>query len=340
MNSRQYVAETWPLQGRAANDVLRSLWRELNRYAGRDAAERAYRRTHNDSTAIRSLQNCVHLANEYYSAYELASPSIDTVLIYYGTVWLGKAAIYASLPPGTTPGTSHGISPRIDPAAKYPFFHAKLHVQDRNETFSLINRAFGGDDISGRTFDLTDWLKALPELDADLKSVLGTGTLALESLPLASSVSDMRAQSGRMVHSITPAQYCTDGYFSENVAVYRYLKTRNLLFLPSNQVAWDRQQRDEADEARAVFVNVNGKRYLAPKLNGSYIAEFALLTGILHALSSLARFFPDTWLEMLNNEGDEMFIIRQFLNLAAEKAPNLALNHFSRETFEFRTKLL
>lgn len=345
MNSLQYIAETWPLQGRSSNDIIRSLWRELNRYCGRDAAERAYRRSHGDLSTVKSFQNCLHLADEYYSAYDDAAPSIDTVLIYYGTMWLGNAAIYASLPPGTKAGTAHGLSPKIEPGAKYPLLHSKLQVQQSTETFCLINRAFGGDEVSGQTFNLLEWLQAIPELDADLKSILGTGTLALEVSSSgsfltgsASSLLDLVSPSGEMIYSVIPAQYCTEGYFRENVAAYNYLKTRNLRFLPSNQVAWDRQ-RPDSDETRAVLISANRKYYFAPKLRGSYISEFALFTGIMHALSTLSRYYPDAWLEMLNSEGDEMFIIRQFLNIAEEKAPNLVLNHFSRETFAFRSKL-
>jgi hypothetical protein len=345
MNSLQFIAETWPVQVRTSNDIVRSLWRELNRYAGRDAAERAYRRGHSDLTTIKSFRNCIDLADEYYAAYEDAAPSIDTVLIYYGTMWLGKAMIYVALPPGTKPGTAHGIQPKIDPGSKYPFLHSKLHVQQNDETFCLINRAFGGDEIAGKTFDLLDWLRALPELDADLRSILGAGTQALEVSSrgtfgggTALTLADMVAPTGEMVYSVSPAQYCTDGYFRENVAAYQYLKAQNLRFLPSNGIAWDRQRFD-SDEARSVLVTANRREYFAPKISGCYISEFALFTGIMHALCTLSRYFPDTWLEMLDAEGDEMFLIRQFLNIAEEKAPNLVVNHLSRESFILRSKL-
>jgi hypothetical protein len=74
-----------------------------------------------------------------------------------------------------------------------------------------------------------------------------------------------------------------------------------------------------------------------PKIKGFAVSEYAIYLAVLFVISHLARYYPDYWVPMQRDRTDEFFLIQDFLDVAEDKIPNLALNHLSRQTNVYRS---
>lgn len=334
MNSVRYLSENWPLQIRASTDGVRALWRELNRYSGRDASERAFAKSRGDSKFEEPFRNAIRLADEYFSAYEDSSEVVDPVLLYYGAMWLGNAVIYVTLTRPQIEGRDerHGITPNIADEENTPFLKARVNIQSRNATYNLTNMAFGGDDLSGNTFEVLDLLAAIPEMDEHLQQPIARNSVALRITESPQDLKHWTSEKGTIEVFLDPKK-ANEGYFRDNVAIYAYLAERNVQFA-GGTVTWERSRPGD-EELRALTIFSNASRFLLPKLRGLVFSEPSLYIGVIHALSELARYHPEAWIKTIDKGGDEYFIIRQFMHLAESKLPLLALNQLSRAEFLF-----
>jgi hypothetical protein len=132
-----------------------------------------------------------------------------------------------------------------------------------------------------------------------------------------------------------------------NVAVADYLLSHELRVHSEpayhGLIRWRRSAdkasrgRNNAAELRALCIEDGGQCFFLPKIKQLAISEYAAYLAILYGICDLARYHPDYWMELQHNRTPEYFLIREFLDVAEEKVPNLVLNHLSRRTWVFKT---
>jgi len=334
MNSQRYLPEDWPLEVRPSTDGVRALWRELNRYSGRDASERVFGRSGGDTKFEEPFRNAIRLADEYFAAYDDSSDVVEPVLLYYGSMWLGNAVNYVTLTRGEIEEREerHGIVPVIREDQNNPFLQAKVNVKKKNATFNLTNVAFGGDDLTGRTFDVLDLLAAIPEMEQHLQQPAVGKSTAVRVTPSPQDFKHWASDKGT-IEIFLERTKASEGYFRDHIAIDSYLAERKVRF-GAGTVSWERTRPGD-DELRAVAISSGVSRFLLPKLQGLVFSEPSLYIGAIHALSELARYHPEAWIKTIEKRGDEYFLIRQFLHIAESKLPLLVLNHLSRAEFLF-----
>ncbi len=226
------------------------------------------------------------------------------------------------------------------PEKKYGILNSAIDIGKRSEAFSVITNAFGGDDLSGRSFEVIDFLQALPQLDGRLADVNGTSTaVEVTVIPLAMRKVEADYE---IVASCTAIPNLSEGHLRDKIAVYPYLSSKNLAIVSDpadvgrNAFSW-RTARFASDELNAITVEMAGRRYMLPTVRGLKVPEFSMYLGVLFVLGYFARYYPDYWLDMIEKQSDEYFLIRDFIDTAADNVPHLVLNHLSRRTFLFRT---
>lgn len=339
LNSLNSLGETWPTIVRYTNDPLRTLWRELNRFSGDAAANTAFKIRGTDHKNVTTFVALNKLGDSYFLGYEDVTDIIDPLLLYYGGMTLGLAAAYLTLPSAEldTRSPVHGIKPHVDNQLGRPFFDCKLQIGESSGTFNLVNRAFGGEDVSSQTFNLLDFLRTIPELDASLRTVVGVSS-ATNCVRVARNqqlTTGAALDRGRISVEMDRDFENLDHALSK-IAVADYLRTCNVALTDKHVLSWDRE-RSLANEEVALFLDP-GEHFLLPKINGRVISQYAILLGVLYALSELCRYYPMQWISLYESNSAEHYIIREFVQVASETLPKLALDHFAKSTYTFHTK--
>ncbi len=337
MNGIKHLADTWPRHVRYTDNVARTLWRELSRYGGTDAADRAFQLWRADDRYCTDFRAAIRLADAYFLAFEDAEESIDADMLYYGSMWLGYAVSYLSLGPAELreASTGHGIVVSVDSGKNNPFLNTRLNIGAESQMLGRVNKALGGDSLEGMAFSAADFLCAIPELDEHLREIDGHGTAAVRLSPapgVAFTESEPISRNNFIV-SVPGKKNITHGWMRDNVVAYPYLKSRGLDIDRFGHLGWHRT-RTVAEELSAVCVECPGPVYfLAPTISKRRVPELTVFLAILFALSRIVRYNPRFWLTIEENQTDEYFLIRQFVDLAVRKVPNLVINHLGKRTF-------
>ena len=334
MNSPRFIRDDWPLRAFHADDPYNRLWRELFHFAGHDAAREVIRSP--DGNVFERFRNAIKLADEFIAEYEEGGNLVDVVPLYYGSLWLGLAMAFCTLGPNDIGSASghHGLkAANLD---KWPFKLTEAFVEPLVQTgsCSIINRALGGDDICGIPFKLLDLLRAIPHLDNDLEKVeSGTSAFRLAYDPTTLAV----VHEGRTVEGCvfprTPGKI-SSGWVNDHLAVSDYLMQSQfqILDVPSRRVRWTPANRETFAELEQVLIDAPSGKYFLPKLRGKVVPEYVICLMVLYALSSLARYYPDVWVAMWEQQTHEIFILRSFVYHAQRTVPRLALNHLTKRT--------
>lgn len=66
------------------------------------------------------------------------------------------------------------------------------------------------------------------------------------------------------------------------------------------------------------------------------LSELLTYLAALFILSDVVRYQVDQWARLLDDHPDEAIIIERFLDVAARKVPNLALNELQGDYFQFK----
>jgi hypothetical protein len=82
VNSPRFLAESWESKSVHSRDTYGSLWREVSRYAGGNAADRVFTIPGSDSRNVSQFRRAIALAEEYWIAYEDSSEAIDVVPLF------------------------------------------------------------------------------------------------------------------------------------------------------------------------------------------------------------------------------------------------------------------
>lgn len=380
MNSIQYLHETWPRRARYTTNANRALWRELARFGGRDAADRLFRGAPGDPRNVERFCNSINMADSYFIAYEDADESIDALLLYYGSMCLARAVIYACLPFTEIDGwePKHGITPAIDLGQRLIFLDSKLAIGGSKQTFSLVNQAFGGDPVFGRTFSIRDILASIPTMCTFIQEPFGIDPNTFE-FTQSDSLFTYQATNpatgakvgggGRFSREATgPIDIYGDGvnisvvvggqisglassdeaYLRDHIAVYPYLEGHHVkvegeriswqLARNPSALTWEAARSAVDSELSALLVPANGTRYFAARVKKFVLPEFSLFYCLVFALSTLCRYYPDEWLQIQERQTDEHVLMRELLHNAEHRIPLLALNHLTHKEFDFITQ--
>ncbi|HKU67217.1 MAG TPA: YaaC family protein [Candidatus Baltobacteraceae bacterium] len=351
MNSLNRLREVWPLDERRSRAPHSALWHELSRFAGRDAAEVLFREPHADAKFLKPFLNAVTLADDNVKAWEDVDDDFTAaVLLYYGTLWLGNAVAFTTLSGEqlSKREAAHGLEVAFEFRSSSPLLEARINTGRGTQAFGTINAAFGGASLSGQTFQVRDFLEAIPELRHSLPharlrprviEAVWTGDVpgddyldeALRSFPNIEVDIQDHVPSG-------------PGWIRDNIAVGAYLIEQggsDAIFV-DNRITWDRASvngsvRSPEDELLATTIVHDGRRFFLPTIKQTAISEYAIYLAVMYAISVAARYSPDYWIEMQRERTVEYFLVREFLELAEDKVPMLALNHLRRTTFIFNS---
>lgn len=120
---------------------------------------------------------------------------IGVILLYYGALWLGNAVALSGLSRLTLEGrtAAHGLSVVIPSHAseRRPFVTARLETGNDQLAFAIINLAFGGESLTGRSGTIKELLQAIPEMASSLTE-LGIDSCTTEIAPLWSTEGQTR----------------------------------------------------------------------------------------------------------------------------------------------------
>ena len=322
---------------RKSDNPFAAVWRELQRYAGDDAARRALTtRGIVDEDRLKSLRNQVRLGDSYYLAYRDADEIIDPVLLYYGAFALAKAICYGTLDEdGLTlwkKRPTHGISSKIGTS----LLDSNIFFQE-NGTAQAFAYTLGGDAPRECTMKASDLFRGIPELDTILHDIGLGGTSAM---PIAHSgdVNEVTALIHRFqenIHVVANEGY-TSHDFEREIPLAWALMNRGVLFqMDIRQVSWKKTVGGEAELLFMAMRTSAGMFFERRMPGGFYIPELALHLILLHLLADYARYRPNEWIEMIDSHNDQYALVREFIHISEYKFPNLILNELAWKTFIF-----
>lgn len=334
-----------PLIVRKSDDPFTSTWRSLVRFTGTDAASRVFDlRDGQNVENLQDVRNCIRLADSFYDSYVNADDVIDPALMYYGSMWLACAVIYAD---GSSEEVAslrnrphHGVTTTFAPAAKRIFLDARVDLLAA-KTAQIFASVLGGDVIAGQSLKMLDILRLLPELDDILREVTGAGTRAIPVWKTNFSGFENEAFRKLYPRSVSISfgsfEEDLDGEgFANEVAVMDALVDRELVIAEHSKTCmWTTRGFDEQD-LRTLCIATSDALYLERVMpSGHYLPELAAHLIVLHALSDLVRYHPNEWIRMVDDHTDEYSIIREFITVSERKYPNLILNELTRTTYVF-----
>lgn len=310
------------------------MWRELFHFRGDDAARRVFASAPDDKY-FRKFRSAITLADAFIQEFEDALDLVDAVPLYYGTLWLGMAVAYVTLGPLDLDGAgaNHGLKCTV--ISPFSLYETTVVGKNPRGACSLINKAFGGDDLMQTRFTLLDLLRAVPQLDDDLVKVNSeTSALAFKLSDTAITAFDGTKIGGHIVAS----QKVTDGYLKSKLVAYEYLSSNGLTVNEKDsRIGWipTRYWREELEQ---VCLSPPGGLYFLPKIGGIVMPEFTIYLMVLYTISNLVRYYPDVWVQMNDDESDEHFVIRSFIHEAKKNVPRLVLNQLTKLTNLYRTE--
>lgn len=340
MNSPIFLSSHWGLKTTHARDSYNTLWREIFRYGGADAADRVFLTPGADNRNVARFRRAVELADEYWIAYEESAEAIDAVPLYYGSLSLGNALSYATLGSARVAQRTkgHGLSVDSNITTRHAVLNAKIHFGAANDAFGMINESLGGDPLVGSSKSVLDLIRALPEL-SDRLDLFNCSSTAYE-VNFTPGPRPAGAATGAAVDVVGSLRRpgggppLNMGYVRDTFAISSYLEANSLAIVSRDEFKWA-PTRPSRDEIANLAIRARGAWWLLPRLNGNLIPEYCLFLAVLYALSVFARYIPEYWLKMREDRSDEWFLIRDFMDIVEEKVPRLALNHFTRQTHDF-----
>lgn len=319
-----------------ARNPYTSLWREVSRFSGGDAADRLMLHAGADSRNVDQFRRAVSLADEYWVAYEDSSETIDTVPLYYGALSLGNALAYATLSSARvaerTPG--HGLSIDFDIRKKNSVLSTNVSFQQSTDAFGIINEALGGDTLNGKTFKILDLLQMIPEISDRLEHFGTTTAYEVTFSPGPRKNAD-ESYAGDVIARVRSRHGASISlsYVRDNLAIADYLQSANLQ-IEGDSLKWT-TSRAALIEFDNIAIKARGSWWLLPKIGAKLVPEYCIYLAILHTLSVFARYVPNYWLKIQEEHGDEWVLLRDFISIAEETVPRLALNHFARSSHQF-----
>lgn len=322
---------------RKSDDPFAAVWRELQRFAGDDAARRAVtERGIADESRLKALRNEVRLGDAYYLSYRDADEVIDPVILYYGAYALAKAVCYAALDDGAfklwRKRPTHGISSKIGAS----LLDSEISFQN-NGTLQAFAHVLGGDAPRDGTMRSADLFRAVPELDAIVRDLGLGGTTAMPIFHFGDE--DERAarifRGHEHIHFVAGEGYTAED-FEREVPIFWALTSRGaLLRIDARQISWQTKVGGEA-ELLFMAMRTPGGLFFERRLPGGvYIPEMAVHLILLHLLADYARYRPDEWIEMVDSHNDQYALVREFIHVSEYKFPILVLNELTWRTYMF-----
>lgn len=322
---------------RKSDDPFAAIWRELQRFAGEDAARRATSEQGvTDEARVKALRNEVRLADAYYLSYRDADEVIDPVILYYGAYALAKAVCYSSLPISKyeqwQKRPTHGISSRIGTS----LLNSAIVFQN-NGTAQAFSYALGGDAPRDVTMSAADLFRGVPELNAILHDVGlgGTSAMPIFRSPDEDELALRAFPQYENVHIYAEEDYTAEDFERDVPATWPLFSRGAVLQMAARQISWPTKVGGEAELLFMAVRTPEGLFFQRRLPGGFYIPEMALHLILLHLLADYARYRPDEWIEMVDAHSDEYALVREFINVSEGKLPNLILNELTWRTFVF-----
>lgn len=350
MNSLNRLAELWPLDKRRSRIPHSTLWHEIFRLSGDGAATILFRQAPASPGYKKSFIHALTLADDFVQGFENVDDDfVGSVLLYYGAYWLGHAVALATLDSealGAREG-SHGLDVQFDFSNEFPILEAKIDPGKPLEGFGTINRALGGESLNGREMRTCDFVSAIPELRHSLPH-LHLKSRAIQVISFVDGGDEASETIERMSRTISLVlhveQTITKEWIRDHIAVASYLSDQGVSpDAAARQISWTRAPskhgfRSVEDELRAVTIEHDGARFFLPKIKQRIVSEYGAYLAVLFVICSAARYQPDYWIQMQESRSPEFFFLHEFLDLAEDKMPVLALNHLTRCTHDFIAK--
>ena len=326
MNSPRFLYDDWPSRAHFSDDAYSHLWRQLLHFAGGDAARRAMSFSPEKNQVLR-FRHAIELADTYIQEFEDANELIDAVPFYYGTYWLGMAVAYATLDLNSAVTARHGLH-RVATSSPFSLKESFIEAEGSSAVAATINEAFGGENIFGRRFSILELLQALPEMQDDLERMTDCKTTAIK---VEYDGGGFGAEGNIILARVSSTFDINEGYLTSRVAVSDYLKANGLSIIDekAGTIKWEATRPSEFEQ---LTINAPQGTFFLPKLHKQVIPEFLIYLMVLYQLSNLARYEPESWIPLFEEQSDEYFVIRSFMRVAKEKIPRLALNHLTRHT--------
>ena len=342
MNSPRFLSQAWEQRILHSRNPYTSLWREVSRYAGGNAADRVLNSLGADARNIQAFMRSVALADEYWVSYEDSSNVIDSVPLYYGALSLGNAIVAATMSSShmTSRTSGHGLKVVPDFTKRDAVLNCRIAFGGSLDSFGFINDALGGDPLSGLDCKFIDLLTLLPELSGRLEhfalSLVTEVTLSPAKRWHDSAAAT--ADSGSMIAArFRPLDLVklNLGYVRDKLAISAYLSEVGAT-VADGQLYWS-TKRSPPTEIDNLTISARGARWFLPKMHGKLIPEYCIYLAALHTLSVFARYLPTYWLKIQEELCDEWVLIRDFIAVAEEKVPRLAINHFAKASHRFES---
>jgi hypothetical protein len=322
---------------RKSDDPFAAVWRELQRFAGDDAARRAVaERGISDESRLKALRNEVRLGDAYYLSYRDADEVIDPVILYYGAYALAKAICYSALDDDGfalwRKRPTHGISSKIGAS----LLDSEISFQN-NGTLQAFAYVLGGDAPREGTMRASDLFRAVPELDGILRDLGLCGTSAMPIFHFGDE--DERAarafRAHEHIHIIADEGYTAEDFEREVPIIWALMSRGALLQIDARQISWKTKVGGEA-ELLFMAMRTPGGLFFERRLPGGfYIPEMAVHLILLHLLADYARYRPDEWIDMVDSHNDQYSLVREFIHVSEYKFPILVLNELTWRTFAF-----
>ncbi len=349
MNSLNRLRETWPLDERRSQAPHAALWHELFRFTGHETAKILFRESHAESNFLKPFLNAISLADDMVKAWEDVDDDFTgSVLLYYGALWLGNAIAFVTLNGEQLDRrqAAHGLEVKFDFAKTFPLLEATINLTADTGAFGIINGAFGGSSIAGQTFLVKDLITAIPEMRHSLPHV-HLSSRAIEAQWIGDVPGDSATEFLLRAWPHLDVDLLVDhtpnpSWLRDNLAIGVYLNEQSVRNDPAleRRITWNSalfsdEPRSAAEELLATSIEHDGRRFFLPTIKRRVVSEYAMYLGIMFVIGHLARYYPDYWIDMQRERSPEFFLIREFLDLAEDKIPRLALNHLQRRTFAF-----
>lgn len=317
-----------PIVPRKSTAIEGATWREVSRFSGVEAL---------NFLNPDDVRASVRLADELFLAYDEANTRVDATLLYYGCMWLALALVYAKTP--TVQNVGHGMGAVFGNGQRV-LLDARIDMRGAGR-IHLLSSALAGSSLADPKIPLIDVLRVIPELDSYLSEMGEGGTT---SIPVRQHHEDFSGakwvaqQRGHYLIQLGLGKAVDLQFLQNESATLAALADRSAtLVFGANQIGWAAKENDEETELRTMFMVTSSGEFFMERLISSslYVPELVAHLIILHALSTLARYYPKIWLRMVDDYTPEYHLIREFIDVCQSKFPILVLNELSEKSYVF-----
>jgi len=284
---------------------------------------------------MQQFRRAIKLADQYIIDFEDAPELVDCVPLYYGLLWLGQAAAFAALDStalrSRTPG--HGVHVSFPRSDGRMFVDARLDFEKNSDSIPTVSAAFGGGLLAGLSVTVRDLIAMIPTI-AEAASDFGIQTTAVK----LDFYTDPDRVAGTSYWKLADVDDLSIAYLRDHISAWDYLDANGVTIDPGKcLISWKQPDgKEPIEEILSLYLPAADEKgfYLAPKLKKAVIHPYAIVLVLAFVMSKLARYEPDFWVQISEDQTDEMLLIRKIIDYAKRECANDILNQLSRRTIQ------